>query len=30
VAALVSWLRRWDELSALQRQAGLGEVIVYL
>jgi len=30
VATRVSWSRRWDELSAFQHQAALGEVVAHL
>jgi len=30
VATQVSWSRRWDDLSAMQRQGALGEVVAYL
>jgi hypothetical protein len=30
VATQVSWSRGWDELSALQHQAALGEVVAHL
>ena len=30
VATQVSWRRRWDDLSAIQRHSALGEVVAYL